>query len=56
MTDKFRHPVFGNRKVWVNQSMHPFLYRSMLANASRIEHFEGEIVAGAFREVGWHGA
>lgn len=22
---RFRHPVFGNKKVWVNQPMHPYL-------------------------------
>jgi len=22
---QFRHPVFGNKEVWVDQDMHPFL-------------------------------
>lgn len=53
---KFRHPVFGNRDVWVNQDMHPYLWRATLSNMRPIEHFEGRIVAEAFKEAGWHGA
>lgn len=29
----FRHPVFGNRNVWVNQPRHPFLLRALHAKA-----------------------
>jgi hypothetical protein len=25
----FRHPVFGNQDVWVNQKMHPFLSKAL---------------------------
>lgn len=49
---KFRHPVFGT-DVWVEQDMHPYLLPAALHNARRIEHFEGAIVAEAFRESGW---
>jgi hypothetical protein len=48
----FRHPVFGS-DVWVEQEMHPYLLRAAARNARGIEHFEGAIVAEAFREVGW---
>ena len=47
---RFRHPVFGNREVWVNQDMHPYLLRAAETNKTRLEHFEGQMVAEAFRE------
>ena len=46
----FRHPVFGDRGVWVNQPMHPYLLRAAESNKHRLEHFEGQMVAEAFRE------
>lgn len=52
---KFRHPVYGT-EAWVDQPMHPYLLRATIKNLRSIERFEGEIVAEAFREVGWHGA
>ncbi len=51
----FRHPVFS-RDVWVSQPMHPYLLRATIKNMRAIEHFEGAIIADAFKEVGWHGA
>jgi hypothetical protein len=36
----FRHPVFGNRDVWVNQDMHPFLAP---AAASEMPRFEANV-------------
>lgn len=33
----FRHPVFGNRDVWVTQPMHPYLTPAAVANARRLE-------------------
>ncbi len=53
--DRFRHPVFGT-DVWVDQPKHPYLLRATMKNLRSIEHFEGAIVADAFKEVGWHGA
>jgi hypothetical protein len=50
---KFRHPVFGNRSVWVNQDMHPYLLPAAKMNERKIEHLEGEAVAEAFRESGF---
>src|SRR5215471_13944858 len=52
---RFRHPVFGH-DVWVEQDMHPYLLKATEKNMRPIEHFEGQIVAEAFREAGWHGA
>lgn len=50
---EFRHPVFGNREVWVNQPMHPFLLPAARANERKIEALEGHAVAEAFREQGF---
>lgn len=52
----FRHPVFGDQGTWVSQPMHPFLLVATRKNERGIERFEGQIVAAAFREAGWHGA
>ena len=46
----FRHPVFGDRTVWVNQKMHPYLLRAAESNKSRLEHLEGQMVKEAFNE------
>lgn len=51
---KFRHPVFGDKSVWVEQDMHPFLLPAQKKNERSIERLEGRIVAEAFKEVGWH--
>lgn len=51
----FRHPVYGT-DTWVEQPMHPYLLRATTKNIATIERFEGEIVAAAFREIGWGGA
>ena len=51
----FRHPVFGT-ETWVKQPTHPYLLRATRKNMHAIERFEGQIVAEAFKEVGWHGA
>lgn len=48
----FRHPVFGT-DTWVTQRMYPYLAPAAMRNERTIEHFEGAIVADAFREVGW---
>lgn len=53
--EKFRHPVHGHMDTWVEQPMHPYLDRAVKKNERAIERYEGEIVAAAFREVGWRG-
>lgn len=48
-SETFRHPVFGNRDVWVNQSMHPFLAAAFQDKFSMVEEEIGaalEIVIG----------
>lgn len=50
----FRHPVFGNRNVWVTQRAHPFLTPAVEQTAVP---FEAEILAQVdktFVEAGWH--
>lgn len=32
----FRHPVFGNRDVWVEQQAHPFLVPSLEGNLDKV--------------------
>ncbi len=54
-TKKFRHPVFGDKSVWVDQKMHPYLLRALKKNERGIEALEGHAVAEAFREIGFHG-
>lgn len=50
---KFRHPVFGNRNVWVDQDMHPYLLPAARMNERKIEALEGHAVAEAFKEQGF---
>lgn len=33
----FRHPVYGNRDVWVTQEMHPFLAPAALSEAPKVD-------------------
>jgi hypothetical protein len=35
--DKFRHPVYGNRQVWVDQDMHPFIAPAAAAHMLAVE-------------------
>ena len=34
---QFRHPVYGNREVWVNQPMHPFLEPALQKQLPMVE-------------------
>jgi hypothetical protein len=47
----FRHPVFGDRSVWVNQPTHSYLLPAAEKNIRKIEALEGQAVAKAFKEV-----
>jgi hypothetical protein len=44
----FRHPVYGNREVWVNQPARPFFYRT-LNGSSAVGIAERAIVAAMAR-------
>ena len=50
---RFRHPVFGDKSVWVDQPMHPYLLPAAEANRRRIEQLEGQAVAESFRRSGF---
>lgn len=50
---KFRHPVFGNRAVWVSQPTRPFLAPAFRANEDEAVKAVREAVADAARQAGW---
>ncbi len=45
----FRHPVFGNREVWVSQKAQPFLGPSLAENAEKIAVMVGNALDRALR-------
>ncbi len=49
----FRHPVFGNRSVWVNQSTRPFVAPAIRAHQEEFMDRASDAVADAARQVGW---
>ncbi len=50
----FRHPVWGNRNVWVSQPMHPFLAPSLEAKIDAVEVAAVEALDSAIASiVGW---
>lgn len=50
----FRHPVFGNRQVWVAQAARPFMAPAVKENQEAFFEEAAEIVDDAARQVGWH--
>lgn len=51
----FRHPVFGNREVWVTQTAHPFLTPAAEVSLVPLERLVISAVDEAFRAAGFHG-
>lgn len=49
----FRHPVFGNREVWVSQAARPFLKPAVDAHKDEFLEAAGEAVDEAARKTGW---
>ncbi len=49
----FRHPVYGNRQVWVPQKARPFLLPAALKNAPVVRDMAAKGVDLAFREAGF---
>ncbi len=49
----FRHPVFGNREVWVNQRTRPFLGPAVDRHADDAVKAAGEAVENAARKIGF---
>lgn len=50
----FRHPVFGNRNVWVSQPTRPFLAPAIRANQDQFFARAEDAIVNAARTVGWH--
>jgi hypothetical protein len=48
----FRHPVFGNADVWVEQRARPYLAPALEAKAAEIELMATDIIDSTLREVG----
>lgn len=48
---QFRHPVFGNREVWVNQKRYAFLLPAAERQRRKVEKMAGSDVATALREA-----
>lgn len=49
----FRHPVFGNRQVWVTQAARPFLKPAVESKRDEFMEAAGDAVEGAARATGW---
>jgi hypothetical protein len=49
---KFRHPVFGDRSVWVEQDARPFLAPALESKADLVEVAATSIIDDTLREVG----
>lgn len=49
----FRHPVYGNRKVWRDQAARPFFYRAVQDKADQVVEALGDAIEQAAREHGF---
>lgn len=49
----FRHPVYGNRHVWVSQTARPFLFPAADAHRSEVRAAAGDAVDSAARQHGF---
>lgn len=49
----FRHPVFGDRDVWVAQAQRPFLLPAVQRNREAVVKASGEAVDAAARRFGF---
>jgi hypothetical protein len=49
----FRHPVYGNRSVWVQQPTRPFLAPAVKAYEERFYDAAGAAIDDAGRAAGW---
>jgi hypothetical protein len=48
---RFRHPVFGNREVWVAQQSHPTFFPAVQPSEAQARQAIDEVVAGVFRKI-----
>ena len=49
----FRHPVYGNREVWVSQAARPFFYRAVQQYTDQVVQLLGDAVEQAARQHGF---
>lgn len=47
----FRHPVFGNRDVWVSQATRPFFFPAVKAGQAQLRRHISEAVRASLRGV-----
>lgn len=47
----FRHPVFGNRDVWVSQPRRPFFFPAIAAGRKQVRKNISDAVRASLREV-----
>jgi len=50
-SSKWRHPVFGNTKVWVQQPSHPFFFGTIDKDLHRVESDVDRIVDGFVADI-----
>ena len=50
---QFRHPVFGNRNVWITQTTRPSLAPAVRDHQAAFADAASDAVADAARAVGW---
>lgn len=48
---RLRHPVMGNRQVWVNQRAHPYFSRTVGASQAQAKAAMDRVVEATIREV-----
>jgi hypothetical protein len=48
----FRHPVFGDREVWVNQHGKPWFYKPLRRNRAQYQRAVVDTIAKASKEIG----
>lgn len=48
---QFRHPVFGNKDVWVSQARRPFFFPAITAGRDRVRRNISDAVRASLREV-----
>lgn len=53
LADEWRHPVYGNRDVWVSQRARPFLLPAARAGAPAARQLIAEAVAAAAERAGF---
>lgn len=51
---EFRHPVFGNRDVWVKQQAHPYLGPALEESGAQLEQLVERAVTTTFARLGFH--